>query len=118
MVDSGEVVSTSVEPECAVEPASFFVIEIASDMWGTDDELGNRFGLSDAQRVALVDHELCHCTVNEDGVPTLLHHDVEEFGQVVERHGLWKPDLAWFARQTSGAQVLPFDGWLDPEAGA
>lgn len=119
LADSGKVVSAGgMDLERAVEPASFFVIEIAADMWGTDDELGNRLGLSDAQCVALVDHEFCHCQVNAAGVPVLVHHDVEEFGQVVERHGLWKPDLAWFARQTSGARVLPFDGWTAPEAGA
>ncbi len=54
--------------------------------------------LSLAQRVALVDHELCHCDVDlESGKPTIIHHDVEEFGAIVTRHGLWKPDIRTFA---------------------
>ena len=35
----------------------FFVIEIAEDVWGQ---------LKPAQREALVDHELCHCTIEVD----------------------------------------------------
>lgn len=49
------------------------------------------------QRVALVDHELMHCDVDsESGNPILVHHDVEEFGLIVRRWGLWKPDLRSF----------------------
>lgn len=49
------------------------------------------------QRVALVDHELCHCEAKytDDGERewTIRGHDVEEFSEVVERHGLWLSDL-------------------------
>lgn len=70
----------------------FFVIEIAEDEWVT---------LTEAQRVALVDHELSHCAieVDDDGNQTLVvrGHDLEEFCSVVARHGLWKPDVRVFA---------------------
>lgn len=49
------------------------------------------------QRIALIDHELCHAGVEaENGKWILLHHDVEEFGDVVRRWGLWLPDLKSF----------------------
>jgi hypothetical protein len=68
-------------------PAMFWV-EIASDEWET---------LNERQRRALVDHELCHCTEeeNEDGemVMAMRAHDVEEFNAIVKRYGLWKEDL-------------------------
>lgn len=49
------------------------------------------------QRIALVDHELCHCGVDaETGKWQIVHHDIEEFGGVVVRWGLWKQDLVAF----------------------
>lgn len=47
---------------------------------------------ADVQRLALIDHELCHC-VRDDGVWTIRPHDIQEFWQVIERHGLWNNDL-------------------------
>jgi hypothetical protein len=44
------------------------------------------------QRRALIDHELYHCNYT-DGIPKMLHHDVEEFLPIVERYGLWNYDL-------------------------
>jgi hypothetical protein len=59
-------------------------------------------GLSEAQRIALVDHELMHCdvTYNEETGEqswTIRAHDIEEFTDIVARHGLWQPDLEQFA---------------------
>jgi hypothetical protein len=57
--------------------------------------------LSSEQRVALIDHELCHFGTEETDKGTryvLLSHDVEEFGAIVSRWGLWKPDLRTFGR--------------------
>lgn len=57
------------------------------------------------QREALMDHELCHCFAeleeqNERGNGgwkfKLRKHDLEEFGEVVQRHGLWIKDLQDF----------------------
>ena len=58
--------------------------------------------LSDAQKLAVVDHELEHCFVEEQdsGEVTykILPHDVEEFGIIIKRHGLYTTDLARIGR--------------------
>lgn len=81
----------------AGHPSPFFVIEIAGDPWQD---------LPEEKRRALVDHELSHCVLDEDEVPRLHGHDVEEFVAIVERHGLWTSDVQAFglAVQTT----LPF----------
>lgn len=85
------------------ELASFdFVIVLNRDFWL--DTLTKNF-----QREALLDHELCHCevTLDEDGEPKrderdrvvyrTRKHDIEEFSDVVRRHGVWRHDLERFA---------------------
>lgn len=53
--------------------------------------------LGPAQRIALVDHELCHVTRNhETGDYRLIGHDLEEFNEVVRRHGAWAADIVAF----------------------
>ncbi len=49
--------------------------------------------LTDAQKEALVDHELEHCKYDENDRPIMKEHDLEEFTCVVERHGLWTTAL-------------------------
>lgn len=74
------------EPE---EGHDFFVMEIAQDMWAT---------ASEQQKAALIDHELSHFGVDpEKGTFVIRGHDIEEFADVVARHGLWQPDLEVFA---------------------
>jgi hypothetical protein len=65
--------------------------------------------VTDAQRRALLDHELCHAApkLDEDGeqledekgrkVWRTRKHDIEEFEQIVARHGCYKRDLERFA---------------------
>lgn len=76
------------ETQGFTEPWPFFIIEISHDTWRE---------LDDSQRVALVDHELSHCSydTDDDGNPVLAirHHDVEEFIGVISRNGLWKQDV-------------------------
>ncbi len=71
---------------------AMFWIEVARDQWEY---------LDDAQRYALLDHELCHCIIeeNEDGdeVMAMVGHDLEEFRAIVQRHGLWLDDVKSFA---------------------
>lgn len=66
-----------------------FVLEFAGDLWQT---------LNDKQRRALVDHELSHLTMEKDKygqwVGGTRGHDLEEFLGVIDRHGLWKEDVA------------------------
>ncbi len=50
--------------------------------------------LTDKQRLALIDHELAHCTRRMDsGEWALRPHDVQEFWEIIERYGLWSNDL-------------------------
>lgn len=64
------------------------VVTVNADYWPD---------LTHAQRIALLDHEFCHTfeTVNEKGVASLKFrgHDLEEFTDVVRRHGAWMPDI-------------------------
>jgi hypothetical protein len=85
-------------------------------------------GLTDQQRVALVDHELCHMAVflkdgelnrwrrfdpNYDVLSDEIEwrygvrgHDLEEFTEVIERHGLWSADRQEFAEAATRARQL------------
>jgi len=79
-----------------------FVILLNADFWQNSD-------VTDAQRRALLDHELCHGAVKLDkhGEPLedergrtvyrIRKHDIEEFSAVVARHGCYKRDLERFA---------------------
>jgi len=93
-----------------------FVIEVARNTWAR---------LKTAQRTALVDHELCHlrCFKDDDGELTLslVGHDLEEFAQIVRRHGMWKADVALFGAEVAEQLALAVDeaaGFLDSEDGA
>lgn len=86
------------------ELASFDLVLIVLRRFWNDDET------TDAQRRALLDHELQHATLalDSDLEPIedergrkqyrLRKHDIEEFSAVVERHGLYKKDLERFAK--------------------
>lgn len=76
-----------------------FVIWVALDWW-------NRF--KPEQKVALVDHELCHCYIDADDKPKILPHDVEEFNCILERHGLWWPNADVTAKAIQYS-LLPLD---------
>jgi len=91
----------------SVQDGPDFVILLDANAWGD---------FTKAQRHALVDHELCHCALFVKDVeqrpvvwlrwtPDMDHpdsyvevrwglrgHDIEEFGEVLFRHGFWKPD--------------------------
>ena len=51
--------------------------------------------LGSEQRIALLDHELCHFDVDDDRC-LIIAHDVEEFSSIVRRWGFWKLDLRLF----------------------
>lgn len=81
-----------------------FVIEIAEDCWDR---------LTDDQQLALVDHELAHCRVEYDDVGTpqlsVVGHDLEEFEQIIRRHGLWQSDVASFGSAVQEQLALAVD---------
>jgi hypothetical protein len=51
--------------------------------------------LDDEAKTALLDHELTHCVYKDsrtgDIAPAVRDHDLEEFREIVDRHGLWSP---------------------------
>jgi hypothetical protein len=92
------------------ELAEFLVVEVAFPEWTA---------LTADQRRALVDHELCHFEVvypddeEKERTVRLRGHDVEEFTEIVERHGAWRPAQEALAR---AAGQVPGQTELDPEA--
>lgn len=62
-------------------------------------------GLSLAQRTAVVDHELCHCVVDDAGECKLRKHDIEDFTAVAQRHGLYLDDVRRFVEAAQGFEV-------------
>lgn len=92
-----------------------FVILLSRDFW---------LRATDTQKAALVDHELMHAAVkyDADGQPVIdargrtvfrtRKHDLEEFADVVARHGCYKRDLEQFARALDRARVRTGTGWI------
>lgn len=82
-----KVLATTGKPSARMKPllreSYHYVMVIAEDEWHE---------LTMDQRKALIDHELCHCGFDDDGEPSIFGHDLEEFGAVIERHGLWRGD--------------------------
>ena len=80
--------------------------------------------VTDQQRRALLDHELCHASVklDEHGEPVedergrvvyrVRKHDIEEFTEIVERHGTYKRDLEVFATALDRARHKADDTWV------
>lgn len=64
-----------------------FLLIFPEDVWGELDAY---------QRRALVDHELCHCTITPKEQTRMVPHDVEMFKANFERFGFWWP----FAEET------------------
>lgn len=89
-----------------------FVILLNRGFW-TEERV------TDEMREALLDHELCHATIDLDneGEPKIdtrgrvlyrtRKHDIEEFQQIVARHGVWKQDLRAFAAEILKAKKFP-----------
>lgn len=75
--------------------------------------------LSEEQRFALMDHELCHCTValDKNDNPILdererkcyrmRKHEIEEFHGVVKRHGLYTHTLQELVRVATETPLFP-----------
>jgi putative metallopeptidase len=80
---------------------SFFVLDFARDVWEVMDE---------EQRLALVDHQLCYCRTDagEDGrfKPVMTAPEIAEFPDVIERHGMWRPEVEALAKAVSGQLSL------------
>ena len=104
-----------------------FVIILLREFWESAD-------VSDDQRRALLDHQLCHGAVvlDKNGEPVedergrkvyrMRKHDIEEFSQVVERHGTYERDLEKFAKalqkSKQGKLFPPNEAQPGPKAGS
>lgn len=89
--------ASKIPPKMLPFVALDFLIWLAEDFW---------IDATDLQRRALIDHELCHCRVI-DGQNKIRPHDFEEFGEILERYGLWKSDLIAARNAFSTALQLP-----------
>jgi hypothetical protein len=100
-----------------------FVIVLNKEFW-EDPEFDRE------KKLALLDHELCHAAraVDADGnamvdtkqrpVWRVRGHDVEEFEEIVTRHGVWKRDLERFAEAIAKRNRSPLFTGTDPAAAA
>jgi hypothetical protein len=79
-----------------------FIIDIAEDIW---------FDLTEAQQLALVDHELSHCVEGKKGWE-IQGHDIEEFESIIDRHGLYTPCRHSFGQKC--LEVLARDDYETP----
>jgi len=89
-----------------------FVILLNREVWLSDE-------FTTEKKKALVDHELCHATFapDKDGfkkrdereriVWRVRKHDIEEFFDVVRRHGCYKRDLVAFADALMKKKATP-----------
>lgn len=80
-----------------------FIILLNETVWTATE-------FTEKQKKALLDHELCHATISldKDGgerkdsrgrfIYRMRRHDIEEFRDVVKRHGCYKADLEQFAK--------------------
>lgn len=97
------------------ELAPFDVVILLRRSWWRDPEV------TFAQRVALLDHELTHVTLKLDPqtlepvedergrkVYRIRKHDLEEFTEVVARHGMWTTDLERMAAAMRKQALAPF----------
>jgi hypothetical protein len=100
-----------------------FIIVLNKEIWHAQ-EWGHD------KKLALMDHELCHATTaldefgdvkyNEQDRPVFRtrKHDIEEFREVVERHGCYKADLEEFAKTLTSQPGLFDDAVGEPESEA
>jgi hypothetical protein len=80
--------------------------------------------VSDDQRRALIDHELCHASVklDDEGEPVedergrvvyrIRKHDLEEFSEIAQRYGCYKRDLEDFAKALERSRSTPLGAWV------
>lgn len=80
--------------------------------------------VTDEQRQALLDHELMHAAVAYDDAGEIKRdergravfrtrkHDLEEFSDIVDRHGVWKRDIEAFARALRRAESKTSGAWV------
>lgn len=98
-----------------------FIITLNKEFW-------EDLAVTKEQKIALVDHEMCHAAPSYNGETgehevdergrylfRVRGHDVEEFYEIVQRNGLWKRDLVAFAKVLQEKRKAPMFA-VDPMA--
>lgn len=80
--------STFSERDLLLHPYRF-LIKLNHDYWHSPD----------ANKEALLFHELMHCDVDDEGKCGLRSHDLEEFTDVIRHYGIWEQSIKDFAEQ-------------------
>ena len=72
------------------DPGAVFIIQIVEPRFER---------LSAEQKIAVIDHELAHISINETSGDLTVdaEHDIEEFSSIARRHGLYHEGLMIFA---------------------
>jgi hypothetical protein len=107
---------SNLEREVADVAAYDFVIILRREFW-------NDLLVTEVQKRALLDHELCHASVKLDDqgdqvidecgrtVYRLRKHDLEEFSEIAGRYGCWKRDLERFAKALDKVRTPQWVGY-------
>ena len=61
-----------------------YIVWVSENRW---------INMSEKQREALIDHELCHMGLSNTGGWKIKLHEIEEFREILERYGAWNDDL-------------------------
>lgn len=77
-----------------------YLIWVAEDEWDKMDA---------ETRFAVLDHEFCHCYFDWDRGWSTRDHDVQEFIDVIYRHGIWRKDLVPLAAVVQMHMPLSLD---------
>lgn len=108
---------SDLEREIADLQAYDFVIVLLQSFW-------NDLRVTELQRRALLDHELCHAAVllDKHGDPVIdecgrtafrtRKHDLEEFACIADRYGCWKGDLVAFNDALERAKQRAAQHWI------
>jgi predicted metallopeptidase len=81
------------------EQDAFFLIQVVVPNWETFEP---------RQQVAVLDHEICHIDYNDEKDSYALRdHTVQEFPEIVERHGAYHPSLEYFYEALSRGEEDP-----------
>ncbi len=76
--------------QCTKVPVKFQpYLEYDYVIWLSEQDY---MAMDDLRREALIDHELMHCKFGANGW-TIRPHDIQEFADVIRRHGVWSPDI-------------------------
>lgn len=84
-----------------------FIIWLAQDIY---------YSLNELQRTALIHHELCHCSFDDDDKPKMVKHDFEEFDVIIRLYGFWRPNGARTIEAVQAALPMMELGQLRVEA--